>query len=372
MKKCNGMVGYGLIALLMTVSAADAGQPGAVPDPENDMALRNRIVYAGLAATDPDQHIFGASPIIDDDGKVHLFASRFGPDFMDWKNGSHIVHYVADKPDGPFKFVDVVTKGDKSKPGNWNYKCICNPCIQKVDGKYVLFFIGRTESSKQQMTGMMTAESPNGPWSKPVQILMPSDDPDNWTYQTGNLANPAFVKFKDKYYLYYKSTNARYGVAVADKLEGPYIHHPKPITNTTKTIEDGTAFVWKGKVFLVTTDNHGTIQRGCGLLWESDDGVKFGNPVLAYYNAGYHLQNAKTLQGTLPINKGRLPRPQILMVDGEPAWLYAPLWQTVTGHKYTQSHCFRILSEKEVLEKRSKKTGDQKTEEKKTEEEKSE
>ena len=98
------------------------------------------------------------------------------------------------------------------------------------------------------------------------------------------------------------------------------------------------------------------------MLWQSEDGVTFGDPVHGYFNAGHYLQNVKTLPGSLPANEGKLVRPQILMIDGEPAWLYAPLWEKVTGHKFTQSHSFRILSDKEVLERRKKRMKDQESE----------
>ena len=246
--KLSNIAGYGLIAFVIVtvVSPASARSPGKSPDQGDDMALRNRIEYAGLAVTDPENHIWGASPVQGEDGKFHLFCARFHEPFdPGWRTDSHIIHCVSDTPQGPFKMVEVVYRGEPDKPGAWNHFGIHNPCIKKVDGKFVLLFIARPKAMHPQTIGMMTADSVNGPWSKPVNILRPSEDPNHWTYQ-GSVCNPAFVKFKDKYYLYYKSIGAKYGVAVADKLEGPYVHRPEPITNTNKTIEDGTAFIWKG------------------------------------------------------------------------------------------------------------------------------
>jgi hypothetical protein len=172
------------------------------------------------------------------------------------------------------------------------------------------------------------------------------------------VTNPAFVKFKGKYYLYYKSNGARYGVAVSEKLEGPYVHHKRHITRTNKIIEDGTAFVWDGRVCLITTDNKGTLVRGGGLLWESEDGVSFGAPSRAYYTLEKYIskeQYPHTHQVKGRIGKGdrwKVVRPQILMEDGRPAWLYGPTAAYYKDRKYTNCLVFRILTDEEVLKKR--------------------
>ena len=337
-----------------------------------EISFHERIEYAGIAARDPESNIWGCSPVKGDDGKYHLFGARFGRPFRrTWRYESHIVHFVSDTPQGPFKFIDVVYRGERKQRGQWNYFGIHNPCIKKVDGKYVLLFIGNSGAGNSsrpanQSIGMMTADSVNGPWSEPKQILKPSPDPGHWTYQAGTgVCNPAFVKFQGKYYLYFKAASKdgmRYGVAIADKLEGPYIAQDEPATDNKALIEDGTAFVWNGKVYLLTTDNHGNIIKGGGVLWESSDGLRFGSPTLAYtyltdylskdeFNITYSAYAEKARVG-----RGGLARPQILVEEGRPAWLYAPSASCEENHKYSKCHVFRILSDESVIEKRKTKT----------------
>jgi hypothetical protein len=166
--------------------------------------------------------------------------------------------------------------------------------------------------------------------------------------------DPAFIKGLDgRYYLYYKSAKARYGVAVADKLEGPYLHHPQSVTKNDRTIEDATAFIWNGKVCLITTDNHGTIQRGGGLLWQSDDGLSFGPPTRAYYTLKRHVSQERhprthSVKGKRIKDYSKMVRPQILMDHGGPAWLYAPSTGYYQGRQYSDNLVFKILTDEEV------------------------
>ena len=83
--------------------------------------------------------------------------------------------------------------------------------------------------------------------------------------------------------------------------------------------------------------------------------MKFGSPVQAYLRSGYYLHDVKTFPNPPAKNEGKIVRPQILMIGGEPAWLYAPIGSRITGHKYTQSHVYRILSEEEAMARRKAK-----------------
>lgn len=346
------------------------GKAKGEPSVDETIEFHERIQYAGIAARDPENHIWGSSPVKCDEGKYHLFSARFRNPFKTaWRSDSHIVHYVSNTPQGPFKLADVVYRGERKRKGQWNYFGIHNPCIKKVDGKYVLFFIANSNkgghSPKNQTIGMMIADSPYGPWSEPKQVLTPSPDPKHWTYQAGTgVCNPAFVKMPNgKYHLYFKAagreTGMRYGVAIADQLEGPYIPTDSPATDNKELIEDGTAFIWNGKVCLITTDNHGNVHRGGGALWQSDDGLKFGPPKIAYFTLGRHVtkeQYPRTHGVKGKRSKGgKMVRPQILMEDGRPAWLYAPSTECYEGRKYSDCLVFRILTDEQVMERRSKK-----------------
>jgi len=327
----------------------------------------DRIQYAGIAVREPRHHVWGCSPVKDDKGKYHLFGARFGNPFKNaWRSDSHIVHYVSDTPQGRFRFSEVVYRGERKRAGQWNYFGIHNPTIKKVDGKYVLFFIANSNKGKKsipgnQSIGVITADSPNGPWSEPKQILTPSEDPGHWTYQAGNgVCNPAFVKMPNgKYHLYYKSSKCRYGVAIADKVMGPYIHYREPVTRNDRVIEDGYAFLWRGKVCLITTDNHGTIQRGGGLVWKSENGLAFASPTRAYYVLDRHVSQEEYprthgAKGKRIKRYSKIVRPQILMEDGRPAWLYAPSTGCYAGREYTDCLVYKVLTDEEVAKAKSR------------------
>jgi len=52
----------------------------------------DRLQYVGIAARDPENHIWGSSPVKCDEGKYHLFSARFKNPFKtSWRSDSHIV-----------------------------------------------------------------------------------------------------------------------------------------------------------------------------------------------------------------------------------------------------------------------------------------
>ncbi len=134
------------------------------------------------------------------------------------------------------------------------------------------------------------------------------------------------------------------GLAIADNIEGPYRQMKDPITKNEQVIEDGYAFEYNNKVYLVTTDNHGMIEFGGGLIWESEDGLNFGEPKQAF------TVLKKYLGGDIPAaafrTKGeagdKFERPQILMIDGKPAYIYMPSGTNISGGKGSAGYVLKI------------------------------
>lgn len=251
--------------------------------------------FRGIAVEEPGYHLWGASPIWGEDGKVHLFIARWKTEYAfdpGWRSHSEIAHYTSDTPQGPFHFSDIVLNG--SGKDTWDKCGIHNPAIHKVGNKYVLLYISNNNYQQpphpaNQRIGMLISDNLYGPWKKAGKdgcILSPSSDPEHWTYQAKNgVNNPAFLQHPDgRFLLYFKSQNSKMGLAFANQLEGPYTMSPKPVTQNKGTIEDGYAFIMNNKICLLTTDNHGIIERGGGILWKSDDGLDFNE-----YEAGFHL-----------------------------------------------------------------------------------
>jgi hypothetical protein len=141
---------------------------------------------------------------------------------------------------------------------------------------------------------MAVADSPDGPWEKlPEPILKPADngiwkgEEDNrfaviekGDFDSHKVHDPCLLYYRDKFYLYYKGEQMgeemnfggreiRWGVAIADQPEGPYIKSAyNPVTNSGHEV-----CVWHykdGIAALLTTDGpeKNTIQY-------AEDGINF-------------------------------------------------------------------------------------------------
>lgn len=319
---------------------------------ENNFA--DKWKYGGIAIEEPGYHLWGSSPIWGEDGKVHIFTTRWRIEHQfdpGWRSHSEIAHYVADRPEGPFRFVDIVLQG--TGKDTWDKCGIHNPAIHKVGNQYVLLYISNNDYHQpphpaNQRIGMLIADNLYGPWQKVGKdgcILSPSDNPNHWTHQAANgVVNPALLQHpKGGFLLYFKSNKSQMGVAFAEKIEGPYVMYPEPVTKNNKAIEDGYAFIYNDKICLLTTDNHGILEAGGGILWKSDNGLDFTE-----YEPGFHrfdkylpagaLDHAKQLYGAYP----KFERPQVLMKDGKPAYLYVPSGANIKGGKETMVHVLRF------------------------------
>lgn len=318
----------------------------------------DRWVYKGVVINDPNYNVYGASPIWGEDGRVHLFAARWHvrmPFDIGWRAIGEICHYVADNPEGPFTFVDVIARG--SEGNQWDKCGLCNPTVHKVGDKYVLFYTsndGYTQPPHpaNQKIGMLIADKLDGPWKRVGKdgcILRPSNNPSHWTYNSWNgVNNPAFlINPKGGYLLYFKSSNqnhiATYGVALAENLEGPYVIYPEPITHNNLTIEDGYSFMYDGKICLLTTDNHGIMERGGGILWKSEDGIHFNDKELGFHIFKHYLTSEQYKdEYHVYGNLCKLERPQVLMKDGIPLFLYAPTGTNINGGKHTVPYVLKF------------------------------
>jgi hypothetical protein len=120
------------------------------------------------------------------------------------------------------------------------------------------------------------------------------------------------------------------------------------------------AVLWNGKVCLLTTDNHGNVHRGGGAFWQSDDGLTFRRPAMGYGKLRMHVSmeqypSTHGVKDKPARGKGKMVRPQILVEDGRPAWLYCPSTNCYEGRKYSDCLVFKILTDEEVIAARGKK-----------------
>ncbi|WP_144059783.1 glycoside hydrolase family protein [Rhodopirellula sallentina] len=326
-----------------------------------------RFEYLGKALEVEGMHIWGASPVIGPDGRVHLFVAQWPintqNNFSGWYKDCEIAHYVGDDPAGPFEFVRVAVS---DRDGRFNSPH--NPTVKHIDGKYVLCFIVNEDNKlKTQRIVMLIADSLDDDWRPAAgaesdgTMLRKSDVPSDWNYTARlGVSNPTLLKFQGKYLLYNKSVvnknvSARggsytYGVAVSDTLEGPYIHHPESVTPLWFGIEDAYAVEFDNAVHLLTRDFGGKKgSHGGGLWWSSKDGFRFEkNKVrrsfehLTHYIGKEKLQNAAVHRGDL---SGRLERPQLLSIDNQPAYLYVATGTNENRRCGSCSHVFRVIDE---------------------------
>ncbi len=353
----GGLALLGAINTGSAQSSKEAARPAKVPY----SSLARGLKWGGVAVQEDDYTIWGAAPIVDDGGKVHLFVARWPERNVDpaWRKSSEIAHYVADRPEGPFSFRDVAVTGS-GRAGAWDRYTAHNPEIKKFGATYVLLYIANSDYHQpphpwNQAIGMRVSESLDGPWRKVGKdglLLRASDDPKHWTHGR-QVVNPTIVQVGGKFLLYFKSSDKRrggpqYGLAISDRVEGPYRMTEQPITGVGVVLEDASAFVWDGKVCLLTTDNRGDMTGivGGGTLWVSNDGghsfpaelVQVGYERLSRYDPSYDPRKSRHVYGSAP----KLERPKVLMVDGKPAFLYGPSGWAIHGRDRTAAYVLKI------------------------------
>ena len=311
----------------------------------------DRLEYVGIAVEEPDYHVWGSSPVVGPEGKTHLFVARWpiAAGFGGWLTHCEIARYLGEKPEGPFEFKEVVAKGSGKE--SWDHQSPHNPNVQKIGDRYVLSFIANAGGSKKeqvasQRIGMMMADHPAGPWKKLGEdglVLSPPEDPDVWSHQsTVGVNNPALFAHPDgRIFLYYKAMKQgdvrRMGVAIADQIEGPYVFHKEPLTSNQTEIEDGYAFFENDRVFLLTTHNI----AGTGYLWESKNGIEFGDPILGFDTMTSYL--GKDVVDSARILRGKkFERPQLLLQKGHPTHLFVASGANWNGGKGSYSCVLRV------------------------------
>ncbi len=143
-----------------------------------------------------------------------------------------------------------VPRQPKGKLGN---RAVITPDVLAADGKFYLYYQaytvlpGEKDMWVQDVDcGMAWAESPDGPWTAVEKPVVPRGNPGEWDASV--IHDPMCLKFKGRYWLYYKGNpGAEYkdpehkeqylkiaqGVAVADRPEGPFVKVPEnPVLNS--------------------------------------------------------------------------------------------------------------------------------------------
>lgn len=105
--------------------------------------------------------VWGSSIVKGDDGKYHMFVSRFPkklPFHPGWMVASEIVHAVSDIPQGPYRFSDIALPARGAQ--YWDGRSTHNPRILKQNGKYYLIYMGSTHPFAEPTYAQLTLDSP--------------------------------------------------------------------------------------------------------------------------------------------------------------------------------------------------------------------
>ena len=294
----------------------------------------------------PDHWVWCGSCVRGDDGRYHLFASSWTKSLSfhpHWLTQSCVVRAVADRPEGPYAYVDDVLP--PRGPEHWDGRSTHNPTIHFHDGTYYLYYTGMTyddpvptpdahcldgsplqqKARANQMIGLATAPSPEGPWHRPDEPLL-RPRPGEWDALM--TTNPAPCIHDDgRTLLAYKSTpghkgKLQYGMAGAPAPEGPFKRlSDEPIFQFESGDHVEDAYMWfNGDHYeLIMKDMKGGIcgERHAGVHATSEDGVRWtiSDPPLAYSRNLVWADGSRTTQGNLE-------RPQLLIENGRPTHVF--------------------------------------------------
>jgi hypothetical protein len=333
----TGLFSLALVLLLLFTIRGRAEE-------EYDFRAMLQPVPATAKFADPEYNIWCGSAVKGDDGKYHLFYSRWPRKLghVAWVTNSEVAHAVGDSPFGPWTFHDVALPARGTK--FWDGSCTHNPTVLHIGKKFYLYYMGNYGDGavksplnwthrNHQRIGVAVADSPNGPWQRfDKPILDISSDP---TAPDALLtSNPSVVVRPDGGVLMvYKAVGLKkklpFGgpvvhlVATSNSPIGPFVKHPGEIFGAKGVgfaAED--PFVWYGtdRYWAVVKDNDGHFTH-CGYslaLWESADGFDWklakhplvATPGLITWADG-HKEKLTALE-----------RPQLFFENGKPIALF--------------------------------------------------
>lgn len=320
-------------------------------DQISDFAKKLKPV--GRILESEDYYVWCCAPIYADDGKVHVFYSRWLKKYGmgGWISKCEIAHAVADKPEGPYTSLGAVIA---PRAGYFDATTCHNPHIQKIDSTYYIFYMGTSDGTVYtKRIGLAKSNSLYGPWQRSDKPILEAGQTGEW--DDCNTTNPAFLIHPDdkKAWLYYKSwnkeeyqtqkgnikANRKYGLAIADSIEGIYQRYESnPIVDFSvygdnKQVEDAYIYIEDGKYKMLMRDM-GYFDHTVGLIFESNDGINWSQPKIAWFGAEAYL--TEPLAPPHLKRYGRFERPQLLMKNGKPEYLF----NAMQGGKYETSSGF--------------------------------
>lgn len=305
-------------ALLLVIIMSSGCNNSSKNQNEFDTSLWENNIYdrIGVAPVDggftqEDYWVWGSSVIRGDDGKYHMFVTRWSkylPFHPGWMVDSEIVHAVSDTPEGPYEFSDVALP--HRGPEYWDGRSTHNPRIFKHNDTYILIYMGSTNpfadvseedapalthssyiatvARSNKRIGIATSKSPYGPWERrdePILKTKPgtfysflTSNPSPWINEDGSV----IMLFKSRSHKedFPFQTSMSIGVATAPSIDGPFeVVGDEPVFGVDKMGEVEDPFLWKDEkgYHMLAKDQRGTItgKRHSGILAHSTDGINW-------------------------------------------------------------------------------------------------
>ena len=288
--------------------------------------------------------IWCGSMVAGDDGKFHLFYSRWPAALghRAWVTHSEIARAVADRPSGPYRHVEVVLPARERDA--WDGACTHNPTILRFGRKLYLYYMGNTgdraptsdlnwQHRSNQRIGVAVADSPGGPWTRrDTPLIDVSADPA--APDAVMVSNPSVCARPGGGYLMIYKAVAKvapppaYGpvvhlVASSGRPDGPFTKRLAPIfTHAGEHFPAEDPYVWHdGRRYLAIVKDFKGVFTGRGrslALFESADGFDWRQ---ARHPLVGTTEIARTDGTRLKLNA--LERPQLWRdARGEPAVLF--------------------------------------------------
>ncbi|HEU5223981.1 MAG TPA: glycoside hydrolase family protein [Candidatus Lumbricidophila sp.] len=295
--------------------------------------------------------VWDGSVIKGDDGRYHLFSVRWPNDqpmHPSWLLRSEIVRAVADTPEGPYAFAEVVFESRGAE--YWDGRSTFNPQIIKHGDTYVLFYVGTTHpfpdiepgddpvaheddrvvvARSNKRIGIATATSVTGPFKRrDAPVLLPRPD----KFDNFFTSNPAPLIHEDgSVLLVYKTRSyaerpyprflhgevMALGVATAPHYLGPYTTRlDEPMFPTDRfNLEDPFLFRGPDGYELIAKDMTGNIcgEYHAGMHAHSTDGFHW----VADEGQKAYTRTIRWDDGTEQV-MGSLERPFVLFEHGRP------------------------------------------------------
>lgn len=294
--------------------------------------------------------VWGSSIVKGEDGKYHMFVSRFPkslPFHPGWMIASEIVHATSDTPEGPYKFSDIALPARGAQ--YWDGRSTHNPRILKYQNKYYLIYMGSTHPfanpTYEQLTldspwciigrsnkriGLAVADSPYGPWKRFDEPILKTKPNTFYSFLTSNPSpiiqedGSIMMIFKGRTYIGdNKFSDMALGMAYAPSIEGPYkvLNNDQPIFQVNGQGEAEDPFLWKdNKGYHAIFKDHVskfTGEQGGGVMAHSKDGIHWTvDKAPKAYSRTVEWEDGKVEM------QGQLERPFLLFENGKATYAF--------------------------------------------------